>query len=276
LSFCVHWGQMSDCLAKIMAKMWFVCDAVAELADGGQACRRTTLEGLPRSHPRLLRCDPMQKHLTGFCRYPLASRRLPPLAAAHSAPRRRPMSASAAVPEVAVLMCGLPGRMGHSVAEAVVRRWGADALLPFSPTGQDVALDSVDVAGKGAVELLRPDSRDAAWARVEEAAAGRLIVAADYTHPDAAVENCAWYRTKNVPFVMGTTGYDTEAARAAIGPDLYAVLAPNMGKPIVLFQAMLEHAACAPTRPSARAACRCCSPPAVAAIAHISLASAIS
>ena len=236
-----------------------------------RACRGATLA--------LLRCDPMQKHLTGFCRYPLASRRLPPLAAAHSAPRRRPMSASAAVPEVAVLMCGLPGRMGHSVAEAVVRRWGPDALLPFSPTGQDVALDSVDVAGKGAVELLRPDSRDAAWARVEEAAAGRLIVAADYTHPDAAVENCAWYRAKNVPFVMGTTGYDTEAARAAIGPDLYAVLAPNMGKPIVLFQAMLEHAACAPTRTSAPpcAACRCCSPPAVAtAIAHILLASAIS
>ena len=75
---------------------------------------------------------------------------------------------------------------------------------------------------------------------------GRLIVATDYTHPDAAVENCAWFRSKNLPFVMGTTGYDVAAAHAAIGPDLYAVLAPNMGKPIVLFQAMLEHAACAP------------------------------
>ena len=93
--------------------------------------------------------------------------------------------------------------------------------------------------------MLRPDSRDAAWARVEEAAAGRLIIAADYTHPDAAVENCAWYRERNVPFVMGTTGYDVAAAHDAIGPDLYAVLAPNMGKPIVLFQSMLEHAACA-------------------------------
>lgn len=152
---------------------------------------------------------------------------------------------ASATPAVAVLMCGLPGKMGHSVAEAVVRRWGPDALLPFSPTGQDIDVDSVDVAGKGAVELLRPDARDAAWTRVEEAAAGRLIIAADYTHPDAAVENCAWYRERNIPFVMGTTGYDVEAARAAIGPDLYAVLAPNMGKPIVLFQSMLEHAACA-------------------------------
>eukprot|EP01043_Picozoa_sp_COSAG02_P107473 COSAG02_NODE_43491_length_374_cov_0.821818_1_plen_61_part_01 len=61
------------------------------------------------------------------------------------------MSSAAAAPEIAVLMCGLPGRMGHSVAEAVVRRWGADALLPFSLTGQDVEQDSVDVVGKGAV-----------------------------------------------------------------------------------------------------------------------------
>ncbi len=162
-----------------------------------------------------------------------------------AAPLQRRQMGSAAAPEIAVLMCGLPGRMGHSVAEAVVRRWGPDALLPFSLTGPDEELDSVEVVGKGAVELLRPDTRDAAWAKVEEAAAGRLIVATDYTHPDAAVANCAWFRTKNVPFVMGTTGYDVEAAHAAIGPDLYAVLAPNMGKPIVLFQAMLEHAACA-------------------------------
>ena len=154
------------------------------------------------------------------------------------------MSSAAAPPNVAVLMCGLPGRMGHSVAEAVVRRWGPDALLPFSPTGPEIEEDSVTVAGKeGAVELLRPDDRDAAWSRVEEAAAGRLIIAADYTHPDAAVANCGWYREKNLPFVMGTTGYDIDAARAAIGPELYAVLAPNMGKPIVLIQAMLDHAA---------------------------------
>jgi hypothetical protein len=46
-----------------------------------------------------------------------------------------------------------------------------------------------------------------------------------------------------MPFVMGTTGYDEEACRAAIGEDHYAVLAPNMGKPIVLFQSMLKHAA---------------------------------
>ena len=79
---------------------------------------------------------------------------------------------SAAAPEIAVLMCGLPGRMGHSVAEAVVRRWGPDALLPFSLTGQDIEQDSVNVVGKGTVELLRPDAKDAAWERVVEAAAG--------------------------------------------------------------------------------------------------------
>ena len=144
--------------------------------------------------------------------------------------------------DFAVLMCGLPGKMGHSVAETVVKRWGAGALLPFSSTGPGMP-DSVDVVGKGAVKLMGPEQRDAEWGHVLEAAQGRPIIAIDYTHPDVAVDNVAWYRGKGLPFVMGTTGYDEKACREAIGGDLYAVLAPNMGKPIVLLQSMLAHAA---------------------------------
>lgn len=68
-----------------------------------------------------------------------------------------------------------------------------------------------------------------AWEDIEAAAAGRRIIAIDYTHPDVAVDNAAWYRSRAIPFVMGTTGYDMDACRAAIGDDHYAVLAPNMG-----------------------------------------------
>jgi hypothetical protein len=50
---------------------------------------------------------------------------------------------------------------GHSVAELFVQRWGPEALLPFALTGADVSSSSVDVAGKGTVQLLRPETRDA-------------------------------------------------------------------------------------------------------------------
>ena len=45
-------------------------------------------------------------------------------------------------------------------------------------------------------------------------------------------------------YMQGTTGYDSSLATAAVNDSgIYAVLAPNMGKPIVLFQAMIEHLA---------------------------------
>lgn len=85
-------------------------------------------------------------------------------------------TASPAPAAVAVLMCGLPGRMGHSVAEAVVKRWGSDALLPFSVTGADVEFDAVEVAGIAGSSVGR--AVHPAWAALARVRFAALRVAA--------------------------------------------------------------------------------------------------
>ena len=122
-------------------------------------------------------------------------------------------------------------------------RWGPEALLPIGLTAECVTDPSVDVGGVD-VRLLRPSERDAAFADIKAHAAGRQLVVIDYTHPDAALSNIEQFTKWELPFVMGTTGYDPSSAIETINnANIYAVLAPNMGKPIVLFQAMLEHVA---------------------------------
>lgn len=67
------------------------------------------------------------------------------------------------------------------------------------------------------------------------------MIVIDYTLPSAVNANARFYIEHAVPFVMGTTGGDRAAlldeTRAA---GVYAVIAPQMGKQVVAFQAMLQ------------------------------------
>ena len=70
------------------------------------------------------------------------------------------------------------------------------------------------------------------------------LIIIDYTLPSAVDENGRFYREHKVPFVMGTTGGDREALLAETkAANMFAVIAPQMGKQVVAFQAMMEHMA---------------------------------
>ena len=108
-------------------------------------------------------------------------------------------------------------------------------------------ISGVDVA------LVKPSEREEAWTEIknEVEQSGRRLVAVDYTHPSVALGNAQWYTNKVLPFVMGTTFHTQEDADelrrivvddASSDPSMYAVVAPNMGKPIVVMQAMIEAA----------------------------------
>jgi 4-hydroxy-tetrahydrodipicolinate reductase len=72
------------------------------------------------------------------------------------------------------------------------------------------------------------------------------LIVIDYTLPSAVDENGQFYREHQVPFVMGTTGGDRETLLAETkAARLFAVIAPQMGKQVVAFQAMMEHMATA-------------------------------
>jgi len=128
--------------------------------------------------------------------------------------------------------------MGHATAEAVLR--AGLTLVPYSFTGSSeaVAVGNVGVAGYP-VELIGPERRAAAMGEVRAAFPG--LVAVDYTLPSAVNDNARFYIDHGVPFVMGTTGGDREALLADVKTaGAWAVIAPQMGKQVVAFQATLE------------------------------------
>ena len=143
-----------------------------------------------------------------------------------------------------IMVNGAPGRMAKAIASTVVARYGASHLLPFSLTGPD----SEEGSEFEGMALVRPQDVEDAWGSIEEEIAkrGRPCIAIDFTHPDAAASNAALYSRKTLPFVMGTTGSDPNALASSVlagGDDMYALIAPNMARPIVLLQAMVAWAA---------------------------------
>lgn len=70
------------------------------------------------------------------------------------------------------------------------------------------------------------------------------FISVDYTHPTAVNGNAEFYCSNGLPFVMGTTGGDRELLDATVKASaIAAVIAPNMAKQIVGFQAMMAYAA---------------------------------
>jgi len=145
-------------------------------------------------------------------------------------------AASAPVP---IMVNDLTGKMGRAVADAVVAR-GADQcfLVPVALSGQ--AKDPVDVGGVE-VEIRSVLDGDAGATLDELKSAYPGMIVVDYTLPAAVNANASLYVKHGTPFVMGTTGGDREAlAEQVRASRLPAVIAPQMGKQVVAFQAAMR------------------------------------
>ncbi|MCR5028182.1 MAG: dihydrodipicolinate reductase [Fibrobacter sp.] len=135
-----------------------------------------------------------------------------------------------------VMVNGIPGNMGKIVAETCVAR-GLE-LVPFSLTGEQIVENESEVAGK-TIQLLKPSNREARIGEVLAKYPG--LIAVDFTHPTAVNDNAKFYVAHKIPFVMGTTGGDREALVKLVQETNHpSVIAPNMAKQIVAFQAMIE------------------------------------
>jgi len=141
---------------------------------------------------------------------------------------------------IKVMVNGLPGNMAVLVATHIL---GDDRfeLIPESLTGPEIqenehAIESIRI------KLIRPEMREQAIPDIKTANGDFLSV--DYTHPAAVNENVEFYCKFNLPFVMGTTGGDRkQLEKTVVSSSNAAVIAPNMAKQIVGFQAMMEYAA---------------------------------
>jgi 4-hydroxy-tetrahydrodipicolinate reductase len=145
-------------------------------------------------------------------------------------------AASAPVP---IMVNDLTGKMGRAVADAVVAR-GADQcfLVPVAFSGQ--AKDPVDVGGvEVEIKSVLDGDPGSVLESLKQTYPGMIVV--DYTLPAAVNKNAELYVRHETPFVMGTTGGDREKLFAdVLKSKLPAVVAPQMGKQVVAFQAAMR------------------------------------
>jgi len=141
---------------------------------------------------------------------------------------------------IKIMVNGLPGNM----ASNVVRHALADSrfeLILQSLTGPEITetemtIDSVSMS------LIQPQDKDQAISEIMEKESAFLSV--DFSLPPAVNSNAEFYCKRGLPFVMGTTGGDRQILEdTVLNSSISAVIAPNMAKQIVGFQAMMEYAA---------------------------------
>jgi len=141
---------------------------------------------------------------------------------------------------IKVMVNGMPGNVAANIAKHI----SADdrfELVRYSTTGPDIP-DSQYLIDDIPVQLLKPDVRDAEITRIKETKGPFITV--DFTLPIAVNDNAEFYCRHELPFVMGTTGGDRAMLEKEVcNSSISAVIAPNMAKQIVGFQAMMAYAA---------------------------------
>ncbi len=142
--------------------------------------------------------------------------------------------------KINIMINGLPGNVAKKLAQASIMD-DRFQVLPFSLTGQEIQEETFTI-GSTLFELIKPDTRDNKISRIKSQFTS--FIAIDFTHPTAVNSNALFYTQYRIPFVMGTTGGDREELERVVKQSsTLAVIAPNMAKQIVGFQAMMEYAA---------------------------------
>ncbi len=141
---------------------------------------------------------------------------------------------------IKIMVNGIPGNMAGNVAKYAINDDRFE-LIPYSLTGPEISEDKHKIDSI-AITLIHPkNSEQAITDLIEKEGA---FISVDYTHPLAVNGNAEFYCKNNLPFVMGTTGGDRKLLEDTIKKSsISAVIAPNMAKQIVGFQAMMEYAA---------------------------------
>ncbi len=139
-----------------------------------------------------------------------------------------------------VMINGLPGNVTARIASHILKD-NRFRLMPWSLTGPDIADETCRV-DDFSVRLIRPGHRDAEIEKIKQSEGD--FIAVDFTLPAAVNDNADFYCRHNIAFVMGTTGGDrTRLEQCVRDAAVSAVIAPNMAKQIVGFQAMMAYAA---------------------------------
>jgi len=145
--------------------------------------------------------------------------------------------------KITIMLNGMPGNVVQVVARALLKDERFE-VIPYSLTGPEIDIPSCMVEGARGREfkLIPPENRDQAIAEI--LSAHQNLICVDFTHPTAVNSNADFYCRHGLPFVMGTTGGDRRLlAERVQQSEIAAVIAPNMAKQIVGFQALMAYGA---------------------------------
>jgi 4-hydroxy-tetrahydrodipicolinate reductase len=141
---------------------------------------------------------------------------------------------------IKTMVNGLPGNVAQIVARHIIKDARFE-LLPYSITGPEIQESECNLETLS-LELIQPDTKMTKIDTIKSLQGQFLSV--DFTHPSAVNPNAEFYCRAGLPFVMGTTGGDRQKLVDTVtASSITAVIAPNMAKQIVGFQAMMEYAA---------------------------------
>lgn len=142
--------------------------------------------------------------------------------------------------KIKIMVNGLPGNMASNVARHALDDSRFE-VIPESLTGPEIT-ETQTIIDSVSIRLILPKDRDQAVLAIKEKEGPFLSV--DFSLPPAVNSNAEFYCKHGLPFVMGTTGGDRQLLEDTIlSSSISAVIAPNMAKQIVGFQAMMEYAA---------------------------------
>lgn len=142
--------------------------------------------------------------------------------------------------KINIMINGLPGNVAKKMAGFAISDERFH-LIPASLTGPEINEKTI-VIQSVEFELIKPDQRDNKMTDI--ISQYPFFICIDYTHPSAVNANAQYYVKNQIPFVMGTTGGDRKGLEDIVkNGSIPAVIAPNMAKQIVGFQAMMEFAA---------------------------------
>ncbi len=151
--------------------------------------------------------------------------------------------------KINVILSGLPGKMASAVAKKVAKEEDMN-LCDYALTAEWIKAEHYELNENHIgeiIDLIKPDEHEDYLTLVVK----KDLVVVDFTapkekgQPSAADKSAEFYCKVGIPFVIGTTGGDRNKLEERVrNSEISAVIAPNMAKPIVGFQTMIEYAAC--------------------------------
>jgi len=141
---------------------------------------------------------------------------------------------------IKIMINGIPGKVAVNIFQHALND-NRFELLNYSLTGPEISINEYTVESK-VIKLIKPDEKQKKIKQIIKN--NKDFISIDFTHPSAVIENASFYCDNKLPFVMGTTGGDRDKLEKIVSSSkVSAVIAPNMAKQIVAFQAMIKYAA---------------------------------